>query len=142
MNIFRQFDAVWSRVTGTAAPMVRNPLERSMEQTLRLWQGYRQTAEGTRGGAAEECSALAESARQSFRQMQVEYFLETGDTYDPGESEKFRGGLMTGLRRLYCMEEELRALLEQAPWESAAQWSAASGARSRRLREWIALLLQ
>ena len=113
-----------------------------MEQTLRLWQGYRQAAEGTRGGMAEECSALAESARQSFRQMQVEYFLETGDTYDPGESEKFRGGLMTGLRRLYCMEEELRALLEQAPWESAAQWSAASGARSRRLREWIAMLLQ
>ena len=113
-----------------------------MEQTLRLWHGYRKAAESTRGGMAEECSALAESARQSFRQMQVEYFLETGDTYDPGESEKFRGGLMTGLRRLYCMEEELRALLEQAPWESAAQWSAASGARSRRLREWIALLLQ
>ena len=154
LEILDRFDTVWQRVMGETPPRTAPAetvsgegwLERLMEETLQCWQEAMAFGQRTAGEISRQLLALAAVARRQFRQMQVEYFLQTGDTYPAERPVPRPAELLTGLRLLYLRELALADAFADAGQRQGEMYRAFENeARdsARCLRQMIAgLLLQ
>ena len=129
LSILDRFDTVWQRVTAgnggaetTPAPVPAREtamLEELMDGTVRAWSRYTALARRTGGTHARQLAALAGSARDHLRKLHLEYFLDAGDTYAPGEPPRTAFGLLTELREAYrgelALAEQFAAAGRYAP---------------------------
>ena len=118
------FDRVWSRVTDTETPPAASgwdeqaALRGFMDDEARDRAFY--TALAGRcpaGGNALRCMAADE--RGHLRELQVEYFLLTGESYAPPESCPVVNGTLSAMRKAHAGEtagsEEYRRAASRTP---------------------------
>ncbi len=121
------FDAVWRRVRGEAAPQPKPEdapaaMLRGHMDALAASAAYLTALAGrTAGGSRGELLRLAAVSARGFRCLQLEYFLLTGGCYRPAGSCPCRDGLAQGLRAAYLAagetERRLRADAENSAGE-------------------------
>lgn len=104
------FDQVWRRVNGgapslpplpqsTGAESLRSFIERAAEAAAFY------TALAARSGStARTLQRLVGAERAHLRRLQVEYFLQVGDTCAPSRSCPMRGSVLGDLRKAYLGE--------------------------------------
>ena len=152
LEILDRFDTVWQRVMGESptqsAPKVSESdemwLEQLMEETLQCWQEGMALAQRMQGEQAGQLMTLAAVARRQFRQMQVEYFLKTGDTYPADRPVPRPSGILTGMRQLYLRELALAksfAYVGQREGEMYRNFGIQAQDCAQCLRQMIAVLL-
>ena len=98
------FAQVWERVTGASCPLPMSgaPLEeRLMDRLYTMWQGYRCMGLGAVGGTRHTLLQLAEEARNCFRALQTERFLQGGEVYHPSKTCNFASCTMSNLRKMW-----------------------------------------
>lgn len=104
------FDQVWRRVNGgapslpplpqsTGAESLRSFIERAAEAAA-----FYTALAAHSGSAARTLHRLAEAERAHLRRLQVEYFLQVGDTCAPSRSCPMRGSVLGDLRKAYLGE--------------------------------------
>lgn len=101
---------VWRRVQGkdTAQPESgveeRVTMEQLMQSEADGAQQYRLIAGLAAGRSAETLQTMAAECRQGLKQLQTEFFMETGDTFVPQKMPMETDGLLGYLRRAYLQE--------------------------------------
>lgn len=104
------FDQVWRRVNGgapslppqpqsTGAESLRSFIERAAEAAA-----FYTALAARSGGASRTLLRLAAEEREHLRRLQVEYFLQNGDTCAPSRSCPMRGSVLSDLRKAYLGE--------------------------------------
>ena len=104
------FDQVWRRVNGgapslpplpqsTGAESLRSFIERAAEAAA-----FYTALAARSGSAARTLHRLAGAERAHLRRLQVEYFLQVGDTCAPSRSCLMRGSVLGDLRKAYLGE--------------------------------------
>lgn len=104
------FDQVWRRVNGgapslpplpqsTGAESLRSFIERAAEAAA-----FYTALSARSGSAARTLQRLAGAERAHLRRLQVEYFLQVGDTCAPSRSCPMRGSVLGDLRKAYLGE--------------------------------------
>lgn len=104
------FDQVWRRVNGgapslpplpqsTGAESLRSFIERAAEAAA-----FYTALAARSGSAARTLHRLARAERAHLRRLQVEYFLQVGDTCAPSRSCPMRGSVLGDLRKAYLGE--------------------------------------
>ena len=105
------FDTVWQRVMAGESCAVggdsTGELEQLMEEVYYAWNGYRQLARCSCGWLQCRLQELCREAREVFRGLQTEYFLQTGELYHPPESEIFASCTISNLRKLWKNASEV-----------------------------------
>lgn len=156
-----RFDAVWQRVTGArngatyqqTPQQETDPVRRELEELLRelagLWRWYTDFSHRTKGDTARYMGELAQGVQLRFRQLQMEYFMQTGDICTLAEPAPWRGGVLTGLRKAYGKELELAGRFSNAADRGDARMAGLYRAcgmegkgRAERLRERIAQIIK
>jgi len=120
LEILSGFDAVWARVcSDTEAKQVlrspQHPLEAVLDGLFDAWSGYRQLACCSCGGVRQRLTELAEEAKCTFRNLQLVYFLDTGELYHPAEDEKFASCTLSNLRKLWQNASKTAQMLQALP---------------------------
>ena len=104
------FDQVWRRVNGgapslpplpqsTGAESLRSFIERAAEAAA-----FYTALAARSGSAARTLHRLAGAERAHLRRLQVEYFLQVGDTCAPSRSCPMHGSVLGDLRKAYLSE--------------------------------------
>lgn len=104
------FDQVWRRVNGgapslpplpqsTGAETLRSFIERAAEAAA-----FYTALAARSGSAARTLHQLVGAERAHLRRLQVEYFLQVGDTCAPSRSCPMRGSVLGDLRKAYLGE--------------------------------------
>lgn len=104
------FDQVWRRVNGgapslpplpqsTGAESLRSFIERAAEAAA-----FYTALAARSGSAARTLHRLEGAERAHLRRLQVEYFLQVGDTCAPSRSCPMRGSVLGDLRKAYLGE--------------------------------------
>ena len=114
------FDQVWRRVNGgapslpplpqsTGAESLRSFIERAAEAAAFYTALAARSGSAARplhrlAGAERSLHLLSVSERVHLRRLQVEYFLQVGDTCAPSRSCPMRGSVLGDLRKAYLGE--------------------------------------
>lgn len=104
------FDQVWRRVNGGAPSLPPQPQStgtaslRSFIERASEAAAFYTALSARSGGAMRTLRRLAAEEQEHLRRLQVEYFLQEGDTCAPSRSCPMRGSVLGDLRRAYLGE--------------------------------------
>ena len=121
LAVLADFEQVWLRVLGAEVPTVQTAEDVSVEEVLdclqTMWCGYQSMARQAPPHLKRRLLELARRAKCRMGELQLEYFLETGDIHAPEISENFASCTMSNLRKIWQkaskLEQKLQSVQEQ-----------------------------
>ncbi|MBP3653852.1 MAG: hypothetical protein J6J04_00270 [Oscillospiraceae bacterium] len=123
--ILANFEQIWQRVMGgTASAEQATPTlesEEVMDCLHAMWCGYRSMARTAPAPLKRRLFELARRIKCCFRELQLEYFLETGDIYTPKLDEKIASCTTTNLRKIWRKASNLEKKLQTVQEENHSE---------------------
>jgi hypothetical protein len=122
------FDRVWARVSPQPEKGEEKcptdeikRLKEFMEDEASDAALYAALSRRTCGRASSALSAMSADERRHLRELEVEYFLLTGDSFCPSPEKPEITGVLSRLRRSYISEGEGSAAYARAANETSSQ---------------------
>jgi len=115
------FEAVWERVRSGGAkeePRAETALRHFIEREAAKRRLYEMLAQQSRGGTRIMFSKMCESAGSGLKELELELFLLSGDSFAPSPEGKKCEGFLPTMRRLYISEQTSARELEGAADEA------------------------
>lgn len=113
------FAQVWQRVQGNASVQEEHNENDDfialLEGTNYAWSGYVALANACCGSTRQQLLSLAQDAKMAFQKLQVQYFLQEGDTYVAKQDVKFASYTPYVLRKLWQNATNLAKIGERMP---------------------------
>lgn len=113
------FSAVWQRVQGNAdtqeVPQKQKDMITLLDGANYAWSGYAALANVSYGETRQKLIRLARETKTVFQQLQVQYFLQEGDTYTAGQTANFASYTSYNLRNLWQNTTNLAQICDGMP---------------------------
>ena len=120
LAVLAGFGAVWERVSGQrleAPPAPSVAWEDVLDGLYEYWKDCGSLAARAVGGCRMRLLCLAAEAKEAFRRLQTEYFLETGDVFVAAVVCNFASYTPYNLRKLCKNAVKLAGLLQKGSEE-------------------------
>ena len=117
LRVLQSFGAVWERVSGERIACEDEQSvtwQQLLQGVFDHWRDCAGLAKCAHGRQRRTLLCMAEAARAIYRELQTEYFLETGDVFISVNGENFASYTPYNLRKTWKNAVELAKLLQRA----------------------------